>query len=181
MSTRSIPHHRVDARLYQDAKLVADAHGVSMSAVAVAGLRRFVAATPAGVDLTSGMPTALARELTALAASNSKALDERIIELHAAGWSYAAIAAPLTLTRQAVHMRARKAGGASDRTSRRDVFDWAVWVSPDLYRDARTRAEGHGTSMRALMERVLRDFVDGDLEVANADVAPITTDKQETR
>lgn len=178
MSVRSIPHHRVDAALYQQARTAADERGLTMSAVAVAGLQRFIADRSVQSS-TVGLPVALSRELKELFVSGSPDLDRRIAELYSAGWSYAAIAVPLNVTRQAVHMRARKSGLAPVRTGRREIFDWAIWVSPDLYRQARQSAAAHGLNMRAIMEQVLKSFVDGTLEVANADDKTITHDNQE--
>lgn len=192
MTTSSVPHHRVDASLHARARDLASAAGVSLSQVADAGLRRYVhqhpVVTPAVTPSKSAtLPHHVVTTLSTMRAAGDTALDNALSALHHAGWSYATLAKPIGLTRQAVHLRVSKsapgwplnteipegpARGSQKTGASSSRFDWAVWVDRATYQSATSTAKQRGDVMRDVMESILSDFVSGAFAVDTADVSP---------
>jgi hypothetical protein len=193
----SVPHHRVSAALHTQAKTKAETHGVSMSAVAAAGLNAYAERADqdtiykATEQVKSGrlqrevsiIPDVVTAELVRLFADKDSRFVSYLHALHIAGWAYAALAEPLKLSRQAVHLRLAKfdpsnaeaidglpivpgPGHGNARGTVEDLFDWAIWVERDIYAIAAARATHAGESMRTVMESILTGFIAGTITVA---------------
>lgn len=195
----SVPHHRVDAAVHAQARELATANNASLSQVADAGLRRYIDQHPAVLAGSASakspsLPIHVVTALSTMRAGGDTKLDGALAALHHAGWSFATLAEPIGLTRQAVHLRVSKAAdgwpfdmeipegpargsrGAQTRNSR---FDWAIWVDKDLYAQASDTAKQRGDLMRNVMESILSDYVSGAFAVETADVHPAdSTDKK---
>lgn len=188
----SVPHHRVDASTHASARDLASSNGVSLSQVAETGLRRYIEQHPmiyVGAQIASApvLPGQVIDALVNMRHIGDAQLDNALAALHRAGWSYAALAKPIGLTRQAVHLRVSKAApgwplnssvpegpsrgsrGAQTRSAR---FDWAVWVDKGIYAQASSTAKQRGDLMRDVMESILSDYVSGAFAVETADVQP---------
>lgn len=208
-ATNSVPHHRVTASLHARARQKASTEHVSLSAVATAGLAAFsasadaIAIQRAAVGISRGrlarqtpvLPDEAAQDLLRLSLANDPQLHDFLWALHEAGWSYGALAAPLRMSRQAIHARLAKhdpcsptealtlppvppgpsrAGAASDELAER--FDWAIWVDRAGYAIAAQHAVRSGIAMHDVMENILTQYLDGSLVVALADKADSTMD-----
>lgn len=113
----SVPHHRVDASTHASARDLASSNGVSLSQVAETGLRRYIEQHPmiyVGAQIASApvLPGQVIDALVNMRHIGDAQLDNALAALHRAGWSYAALAKPIGLTRQAVHLRVSKAAPA---------------------------------------------------------------------
>lgn len=201
----SVPHHRVSAALHAQARAKAETTGVSMSAVAAAGLSAYAGRADqdtiykAAEQVKSGrlqrevsvIPDAVTTELVRLFADKDVRFVTYLHALHTAGWAYAALAEPLSLSRQAVHLRLAKfdpsnaeaidglpivpgPGHGNARGTTEDLFDWAIWVERDTYAIAAARATHTGESMRTVMESILTGFIAGSI------IVEPTTSKTET-
>lgn len=196
----SVPHHRVSAALHAKARAKAESDGLSMSAIATSGLRAYAAKADQDTVLkateqvksgrlqreVSTLPDAVIAELVTLFNEKDARFVVYLHALHTAGWAYAALAEPLNLTRQAVHLRLSKfdstsatasidglpvvpgPGHGSARSAVEDLFDWAIWVEREIYAIAAARATHAGHSMRTVMENILHDYIAGTLDVADA-------------
>lgn len=197
----SVPHHRVEAATHASARDLASSNGVSLSQVAEVGLRRYVEQHP---EITSGpqstqspsLPHNVIDALVNMRAIGDAQLDGALASLHGAGWSYATLAKPIGLSRQAVHLRVSKAAqgwpldssvpdgpsrGSRGARSSNSRFDWAVWVDKATYAQASATAKQRGDLMRDVMESILSDYVSGAFAVPAADVQPATsTEKKVT-
>lgn len=201
-STCHVTHHRVDAAVHAAAKAKAVRDGVSLSAVAAAGLSAYVATASSSVAARAAskvkagslaadapaLPAATADTLTRMGRDKDPVLLPFLAALRAAGWSYACLAAPLGITRQAVHLRlsnwtdpgtalalpavpagpGRTSFPAHPSSAPGARFDWAIWVDTDLYALAAEHARSRGDAMRELMETMLRDYAAGRLTVSGA-------------
>jgi hypothetical protein len=194
MANRSaVPHHRVDAALHAQARAKADSAGVSMSAVATAGLSAYAAnandqvKSKATAKIQSGrldrdtptLPAQTANELIRMSSTGDSRFVPFLKALHAAGWSYATLATPLNLSRQAIHLRLAKytidtvvdlpaipsGPGRGQTPAVSERFDWAVWVEREIYAVAAQHASERGNAMRDVMEQILADYVKGTLKV----------------
>lgn len=191
MTIASVPHHRVDSALHARARDLANQAGISLSQVAEAGLIRYVEHSPAISAVqppvrSTRLPDHIVTALSTMRAVGDSTLDNALAALHDAGWSYATLAQPVGLTRQAVHLRVGKAtpgwplatsvpeGPARSRkqTSASTRFDWAVWVDRAIYVAAVDSAKQRGDIMRDVMESILSDYVSGAFAVETADVHP---------
>ena len=197
-----VPHHRVDAALHKAAKKKAQASGLSLSQIAEAGLRAYTAAANTTVrsrakekvakgKLTREAPTLpadTAAEIRKMVENKDVRLPSFLSALRSAGWSYAALAKPMGVSRQAVHLRLSTWAGddpsdlpqlpplpagpcrttfpahasASNSAPR---FDWAIWIDRNLYAVASEQARTANEAMRDVMEQILSDYVNGTLVV----------------
>lgn len=193
----SVPHHRVDAATHARAKALAEQHGVSLSQVAESGLLRYIENNPALSAANTerkfpALPHNVVTALSAMKHDGDARLDSALATLHSAGWSFATLAAPVGLSRQAVHLRVSRAAagwplalavpegpgrGVRSTTAR---FDWAVWVDPGTYKKASRTARQRGDLMRDVMESILNDYIAGDFTVETADVSPESTYEKAT-
>lgn len=197
MSARNaVPHHRVDAALHSKARLMSELEKVSLSAIATAGLKKYTQGftpstekpiTPArrSTDLPEETVTALKN----LATTDPEKLAAYLHALHNAGWSYGALAAPLKLSRQAIHVRLTKypsistpdipaipVGPPRNRpTERGERFDWAIWIDKNLYSLATENATKNGHAMHEVMENILTQYINGSLIVEK----DVNTDKDQ--
>ena len=196
-----VPHHRVDAALHGAAKAKAKADGVSLSQIAEAGLRDYTSnagstvRSKANSKVSAGKLTREAPQLPQDAADElarmNSVKDVRILPylaaLRDAGWSYASLAAPLRVTRQAIHLRlsAWERDVSTDPVTLPAVplgpgrttfpahapsvsgprFDWAIWIDRGLYAVASENAKARNEVLRDVMERILDDYVSGRLVV----------------
>ena len=198
-----VPHHRVDADLYEKAKVKAEAKGISMSQIAEAGIQAYVESVPTGKaryfaaaarktglrepNTVMTLPTSAANRIVRMYNQREPELSEYLMMLVDAGWSLAALAEPLGISRQGVHDRVRKARLRAEAfppdkpldlpvpeapfpvkqqtPTAREVVDWPVWVDRDLYAVASKHARQTGMSMRVLMEQILTDYIKGKLKV----------------
>jgi hypothetical protein len=190
----SVPHHRVNAAVHAAAREHARLGGLSLSAVATAGLNAYVTrSTPGQVVAGPDVPADVAGHLRQLHTGGDPRFVPYLTALHGAGWSYAALARAVGLTRQAIHLRLAKAGPGTDvagvglpvpggprrtRSSDRDRFDWAVWVDPQLYRRAVAVAASAAEPMHQVMEQILADFLSGHLAVLAGPNRNATTTKE---
>lgn len=125
----SIPHHRVDRALFEQAKTVADTLGWSMSRVASWGLEGYLSdlsteeyealrrrAEEAGVpkDRKQALPVDVANQLAQLRQTDNDRLNAYMTALYVEGWSLRAIADAVGITRQSVYQRVRKFDGDPD-------------------------------------------------------------------
>jgi hypothetical protein len=127
---------------------------------------------------TLPFPTAL--ELISMHVNDDDRFLPFLKALHTAGWSYAALATPLKLSRQAIHLRLSRfvvtepvdlpavPTGPGRGQGPRNVarFDWAVWVDREVYAVAAQQASDKGEAMRDVMESILADYVSGALVVS---------------
>jgi hypothetical protein len=194
----SVPHHRVEAAIHATARDLALSNGVSLSQVAESGLLRYIEQHPqvtsgSNIVSTPTLPQTVIKALVNMREIGDTQLNGALASLHGAGWSYATLAKPIGLTRQAVHLRVTKAApgwplsssvpegpskgsrGASTRSSR---FDWAVWVDKTVYAQASSTAKQRGDLMRDVMESILSDYVSGAFAVETADVSPAISNEK---
>jgi len=205
MATKAtvVPHHRIDAATHKAAKAKAKAAGISLSQVAEAGLKKYTASANAQIKSRAKQKVAdgrLTREAPELPKSTSdeiaKMLETKdprlsvfLSALRTAGWSYAALAKPMGVSRQAVHLRL--AGWKNEdnipssslptvppgpghttfpahaaQTNDSPRFDWAIWVDRSLYAVASEQARVANEAMRDIMEQVLADYIAGRLVVS---------------
>lgn len=197
----SVPHHRVDAATHSSARDLASANGVSLSQVAEAGLRRYIEQHPSVASVSPSaqspaLPHHVIDALVNMREIGDAQLDGALASLHRAGWSYATLARPIGLTRQAVHLRVAKAApgwplessvpegpsrGSRGTQTRNSRFDWAVWVDKSIYAQASATAKQRGDLMRDVMESILSDYLSDAFAVPAADVHPATsTEKKAT-
>lgn len=189
----AVPHHRVDAALHKTAKDKATANKVSLSAIATAGLTEYTknaeekTRKQAKAKLETGsleraqavLPETASKELIKLQKNEDPKFIPYLHALHEAGWSYGVLAVPLKVSRQAIHLKLAKykptfveglpsipAGPDRNRDSRPvKKFDWAIWVDRDLYALATEQASKRSEAMKDVMERILADYVKGNLKV----------------
>jgi hypothetical protein len=183
--------------LHAQARAKAESNGISMSAIATTGLRTYAqqadqdTVTKATEQVKSGrlqrevstLPDHIVVELVNLFNEKDSRFVIYLDALHTAGWAYAALAEPLNLSRQAVHLRLAKfdpetvsetidglpvipgPGHGSSRSTTEELFDWAIWVERETYAIAAARATHAGHSMRTVMETILNNYIVGTLEV----------------
>lgn len=190
----AVPHHRVDAALHAEAKTKATKVNVSLSAIATAGLLKYTknaeetTKQQAKAKVETGnlersqatLPEKTANTLIKLQTKNDPKFLPYLYALHQAGWSYGILATPLGVSRQAIHLRLSKykptyveglpaipAGPDRNRDSRPvKTFDWAIWVDRDLYALATEQAAKRSEAMKDVMEKILADYIKGNLTVA---------------
>lgn len=198
----SVPHHRVDATLHAKARKLSTKENASLSQVAETGLQRYIEQHPlvSSAKNTTNAPTLPNHVINVLAdmkASGDQDLDSALAALHLAGWSYATLAAPINLTRQAVHLRVSKVaagwpltsdipqgpsrGSSSASSSQNHRFDWAIWVDKSIYEEAAKTAKHRGDLMRNVMESILSDYVSGAFAVNAADVSPAESNEKKAK
>lgn len=118
-----VPHHLVEASLYDAAVEKAEGLGLSMSKVAARGLDALAASAPPEIadeakksaqgDLTEpsrvqALPPETALLLKRMRQNRDVLLNPYLVVLTNAGWSYAALSEPLGISRQAIYDRVRK-------------------------------------------------------------------------
>lgn len=181
------PHHRVDAALHELAREKASQAGVSLSYVAERGLIAYIDGrlhVPAAQ--TTELPASFKSDLIRLHQSKSTQLNQALRNAQESGWSSTTLATALGMSRQAVHLRIAKASqettpdssGIAIPTAQNARFDWAFWISPDIYGRAAAKARDEKHSMTAVMNAVLRRFTTVAQEVSGADEsthAPLAT------
>lgn len=207
-SSSIVPHHKVDAAVHAKAKEKARAEGVSLSQVAEAGLRAYAVSAgrttreKAQAKVASGrlthdsplLPETTCGDIVDMVRKGDERLTAFLVALHEAGWSYATLAKPLGISRQAIHLRVSGWDGASPgaplppvpRGNKKTTFpahpaskigarfDWAMWVDRDIYALAAEQARTNREPLRDVMERILSDYLCGALIVAPP--APKTAD-----
>lgn len=113
------PHHRVDAKVHRAARRKASREGVSLSAVADAGLRVFTSDADEATRVrakshvkhgthaarTPTLPEDIAETLREMSATKDPRFSAYLDALKKAGWSLANLATPLGVSRQAIHVR----------------------------------------------------------------------------
>lgn len=195
-SKSAVPHHRVNAELHATAKTHAAKVGVSLSNVAAAGLEAYTSFSAAESKKvakqrvasgkldrqTASLPEDTATVLAQFGREKSDKLAPFLYSLHMAGWSYNALAEPLGLSRQAIHLRLSKyrptgtiddlplvPSGPGRYVSDDNVkrFDWAIWVDRELYALATQEAADRGQAMQDVMETILTNFISGKLSVTS--------------
>lgn len=118
-----VPHHLVEADLYDQAVAKSNGMGISMSKVAARGLDFYAsqvsarsaeeARKDAKNDLTSErtlqeLPGELSERLRRMRSDNDPLLNPYLVALANVGWSYTALCEPLGVSRQAIYDRVRK-------------------------------------------------------------------------
>lgn len=121
--TAPVPHHLVEASLFDAASRKADSLGLSMSKVAATGLAAFAEEAPRSVvssakaaakgsikpeAMVQELPRAAYTRLQKMRQDNDPLLNPYLVALANAGWSYSALAEPLGVSRQAIYDRVRK-------------------------------------------------------------------------
>jgi hypothetical protein len=188
----SVPHHEVDAKLHSVARQKAATLTVSLSEVAVAGMRSYAADCDAAMiadaaERAAGrmkrtatrLPRPIADTLVGYASTHDDCFVPYMTALREAGWPSDAIAAELHMSGQAVQQRVarfQKSGKpvpddmptveSRHARSRDDLFDWSIYVPRDLYVLTTLEAARRGHSVVFVMEQILKDFVSGALTVA---------------
>jgi hypothetical protein len=192
-----VPHHRVEKALHAKAKAKTLVDGVSLSTVAEIGLKSYTANAKTNIKnsakdkVSAGkltresprLPDATRAVLVKMNATNDERLNTFLYQLHLAGWSYATLAEPLGVSRQAVHLRLAAWDNIESESPLPNIpvgysqnsfpshalaenverFDWAIWINRDLYALASECAKVAHDSLRVVMENILRDYVSGNL------------------
>ncbi len=190
----AVPHHRVDAALHTKARRMSEVEGISLSAIASAGLKEYTQGfthnpqtTAKPTRRSTDLPEETVTNLKRLAETDQEQLASYLHALHNVGWSYGALAAPLKLSRQAIHVRLSKYPSVSTSkippvpvgpprnrpTERGERFDWAIWINKNLYNLATENATKNGHALHEVMEQILTKYINGSLTVEK----DVNTDK----
>lgn len=119
----AVPHHEVEAALYDEAKSKADLNGDSLSGIAAVGLAAYAADAPPETaeaalrkakgdlrlaPLVQELPAETAEAIAQYHKTRDPLLGPFLAACHHAGWSYQALAQPMGVSRQTVYDRVRQ-------------------------------------------------------------------------